>query len=116
MGRSMSNHSSPKNLQAVQAALKNLRDSLGKTTRPYHYSNEVGLIRFALTGDFNCQLDLKSLTRTQQQLLRRVICLNIKLINTYVDFKLRKETCRNLVLKAQSKPGKQKSAKQSQSN
>jgi len=112
----MSNRLSPKNLQAVQAALKTQRDSLGKTTRPYHYSNEVGLIRFALTGDFNCQLDLKSLTRTQQQILRRVICLNIKLINTYVDFKLRKEDCRELVLKAQSRPGIQKPKKQPQSH
>jgi len=112
----MSNRSSAKNIQAVHAALKNLRDSLGKLTQPHHYSNEVGLIRFALTGDFNCQLNLKSLTRTQQQLLRRVICLNIKLINTNVDFKLRKEACRDLVLKAQSKTEMQQSAKQSQSN
>ena len=112
----MSKRSSPKNLQAVHAALKKQRDSLGKTTKPYHYSNKVGLIRFALIGDFKYQLDLKSLTRTQQHLFRRVNCLNIELINTYVDFKLRKEACRDLVLKAQLKTEMQKSAKQSQSH
>jgi hypothetical protein len=111
----MSKRSSSKYLQAVHAALKKHRDSLGKTTSPHHYANEVGLIRFALTGNFKCELDLKSLSRVQQHLFRRVTCLNISLINTYVDFKLRKKECRELVLKAQSNTRTKKSAKPSQS-
>ena len=111
----MRKRSSPKNLQSVHAALKKHRDSLGKTTSPHHYSNEVGLIRFALTGNFKCKLDLNSLKRVEQHQFRRVVCLNIELINTYVDFKLRKEACRDLVLKAQSKARSQNSAKPSQS-
>ena len=111
----MSKRSPSKYLQTVHAALKKHRDSLGKTTSPFHYANEVGLIRFALTGNFKYELDLKSLSRFQQHLFRRVTCLNIELINTYVDFKIRKKACRELVLKAQSKMRTKKLANPSQS-
>lgn len=87
----------------VQTALKQHRDSLGKETHFYHHKNEVGLISFAIFGNCKRQLDQQALSRSEQRLLRRVCCLDIKLINSNIEFTERKERCRNLVLKAQSK-------------
>ncbi len=86
----------------VQTALKQHRDSLGKETHFYHHKNEVGLISFAMFGNCKHQLDQQALSRSEQRLLRRVCCLDIKLINSNIEFTERKERCRNLVLKAQS--------------
>jgi hypothetical protein len=89
-------------ISSVQMALKNHRESIGKETNPCHYMNEVGLIRFALTGDFTKPFDLKILRGKQQRMARRVICLNRRLIRLHVKFKDRKQACREFVLKHQA--------------
>lgn len=94
----------------VQTALKQHREILGKRTESHHYSNEMGLIRYAMTGNFKFQLDLKSLSSTEELLLQHVLFLNIELIKTNVDFKLRKKSCRDVVLKAKSQPTAKTSA------
>ena len=91
------------NIATVQTKLKQHRDSLGKETRFYHYKNEVGLISFAIFGNCKRQLDQQALSRSEQRLLRRVCCFDIELIKANVEYKARKERCRNLVLQAQSK-------------
>jgi hypothetical protein len=89
-------------ISSVQTALKNYRDSIGKETNPYHFINEIRLIRYALTGDGRRHCDFNNLHREQQHVLRRVICLNRRLIKLHVDYKLRKHACRYLVLKHMS--------------
>ena len=91
------------NIATVQTTLKQHRDRLGKKTHFYHHKNEVGLISFAIFGYCKRKLDQQALSRSEQRLLRRVCCLDIKLINSNIEFTERKERCRNLVLKAQSK-------------
>ena len=87
------------NFSGVQKALKETRDSIGKETNPCHYMNEVGLIRYAMTGNFKTHLDLKNLNYEQRLIARRVICLNRRLIRLHVRFKDRKTACREFVLK-----------------
>ena len=91
------------NISAVQTALKNYRDSIGKETLPRHYINEVSLIHFAVIGNCKQPCDLKSLHRNKMHIVRRVICLNIRLIKLHVSYKDRKQSCRELVLKYETK-------------
>ena len=91
------------NIAAVQTALKNYRDSIGKDTLPRHYINEVSLIHFAVVGNCKPPCDLKSLPREKMHIVRRVICLNIRLIKLHVSYKDRKQACRELVLKYEAK-------------
>jgi hypothetical protein len=90
------------NFSAVQKALKETRDSIGKETYPCHYMNEVGLIRYAITGNFKTHFDLKNLNCEQRLIARRVICLNRRLIRLHVRYKDRKQACREFVLKHQA--------------
>jgi hypothetical protein len=89
-------------ISSVQRALKQQRDRDGKETNPCHYMNEVGLIRFALAGDFTKPFDLKILTGEQLLMARRVICLNRRLIRLHVRYEDRKQACREFVLKHQA--------------
>jgi len=91
------------NFSAVQKALKETRDSIGKETNPCHYMNEVGLIRYAMTGNFKTHFDFKNLNCEQRLIGRRVICLNRRLIRLHVRFKDRKTACRQFVLKHETK-------------
>jgi len=91
------------NISSVQKALKESRESIGKETKPHHYVNEVNLIRYAMIGENKTPLDLKNLSRAQMPVLRRVICLNRLLILSHVDYKLRKQDCRELVIKHEQK-------------
>ncbi len=91
------------NIASVQAALKHQRDSIGKETKPYHYINEVRLLRHALSGDAKTPFHLKTMTGIENLLARRVICYNRRLIRAHVSYKLRKQACRQLVLKYNSK-------------
>ena len=95
--------SSTLNIAAVQTALKNHRDSIGKETLPRHYINEVSLIHFAVVGNCKQPCNLKSLPREKMHIVRRVICLNIRLIKLHVSYKDRKQSCRELVLKYETK-------------
>lgn len=99
----MKNRQLSLNISSVQRALKQQRDSDGKETDPYHFMNEVGLIRYAITGDFKTHFDLKNLNGKQRWIARRVICLNRRLIRLHVRFKDRKQACREFVLKHQTK-------------
>jgi hypothetical protein len=87
------------NIGSVQTALKKYRDSLGKETKQHHYINEVSLIRFAMTGDSKQAYDLSNPPREHLTTLRRVICMNRRLIRQHVPYALRKQTCRDFVLK-----------------
>ena len=87
------------NIGSVQTALKKYRDSLGKETKPHHYINELRLIRFAMTGDSNQAYDLSNPPREHLTTLRRVICKDRRLIGIHVPFALRKQACRDFVLK-----------------
>ena len=91
------------NIASVQAALRLQRDSLGKETKPFHYMNEVRLLRYALSGDAKTPFHSKSMTGIENWLARRVICYNRRLIRAHVSYKLRKQACRQLVLKYDSK-------------
>ena len=93
----------PVDLSGMQKALKEARDSIGKETLPFHYVNEIRLIRHAINGDCKAALDLRNLAREQQLMLRRVICLNRRLIKSHVDYQQRKQACRHLAMKLQSK-------------
>ena len=87
------------NIASVQTALKTHRDSLGKETKPHHFMNEVSLIKFAMTGDAKQKYDLSNPPREHLTTLRRVICMNRRLIGMHVPFAQRKQTCRSFVLK-----------------
>jgi hypothetical protein len=87
------------NISSVQKALKEHRDSLGKETKSHHYVNEVRLIRYAISGDNRTTFEFENLSRADYRVLRRVICLNRRLIRSHVDYKLRKQACRELVIK-----------------
>lgn len=99
----MKNRQLPLNISSVHRALKQQRDSDGKETNPCNYMNEVGLIRYAMTGNFKTHFDLKNLDVKQRWIARRVICLNRRLIRLHVRFKDRKQACREFVLKHQAK-------------
>ena len=94
-------HQSPPklNISSVQTALKNYRNSLGKETKPHHYINELRLIRFAMTGDSKHSYDLSNPPREQLSMLRRVICMNRRLIGLHVDYAQRKHSCRDFAFK-----------------
>jgi hypothetical protein len=87
------------NIGSVQTALKKYRDSLGKETKQHHYINEVSLIRFAMTGDSKQAYDLSNPPREHLTTLRRVICMNRRLIAMHVPYAQRKQACRDFVLK-----------------
>jgi len=91
------------NIGSVQTALKDHRSSIGKETKPCHYMNEIRLFCFALTGNCKSPFDMKNLTGKQRWIASRVICCNRRLIRLHVDYKIRKEACRSLVLKLESK-------------
>jgi hypothetical protein len=92
----------PIDLSAMQTALKDYRHSLGKDTKPYHYANEVRLINFAATGHHqSCYRNLE-MTRKFSKAIRRLVCLNIRLIKLHVQYQDRKKCCRALFLKATS--------------
>ena len=87
------------NISSVQTALKKHRDSLGKETKPHHYINELRLSRFAMTGDSMQAYDLSNPPHEHMTTLRRVICKDRRLIGIHVPFALRKQACRDFVLK-----------------
>jgi hypothetical protein len=88
----------PVDLSVMQTTLKEHRQSLGKETGRFHYSNEVGLINYAITGKHNgCVRDL-IITRKLLKAVRRVVCENIKLLKLHVCFEDRKQVCRKLFL------------------
>ena len=83
----------------MQAALKARRDSLGKQTKPHHYSNEIGLLRFALTGNAKAACNFANPPIGRKRITRRVICINTRLIEAHVPYEQRKADCRAFVLK-----------------
>jgi hypothetical protein len=87
------------NIGSIQTALKKHRDSLGKETKQHHYINELRLIKFAMTGDSKQAYDLSNPPREHLTMLRRVICMNRRLIGMHVPYALRKQACRDFVLK-----------------
>lgn len=98
----MKNALSSLDLSAMQAALKDSRHGEGKDTKPYHYANEVRLINFAVTGNsFGCYRN-QTINRKLSKTIRRVVCLNSRLIKLHVQYKDRKQSCRGLFLKATS--------------
>lgn len=99
----MKNNQLPLDISSVQRALKQQRDSDGKETNPCHFMNEIGLIRYAMTGNFKTNFDHKNLNCEQRWIARRVICLNRRLIRLHVRFKDRKQACREFFLKHQPK-------------
>ena len=86
-------------IRAMQTALKKHRDSLGKETKQHHYINEVSLIRFAMTGNSKQTYDLSNTPREHLTTLRRVICMNRRLIGLHVAYAQRNQACRDFVLK-----------------
>ena len=72
------------NIGSVQTALKKYRDSLGKETKPHHFINELRLIKYAMTGDNKQAYDLSNPPREHLTTLRRVICMNRRLIGLHV--------------------------------
>lgn len=86
------------NISSIQTALKKHRDSLGKETKPHHYINELRLIRFAMTGDSKKAYDLSNLPHEHLNMLRRVICMNRRLIGLHVEYPMRKQACRAFAL------------------
>lgn len=89
----------PFNCASMQAALKAHRDSLGKQTEQRHYINEVGLVRFALTGKSRADYDIANPPVGCKRITRHIICLNTSLIAAGVEFEKRKQICRDMALK-----------------
>ncbi len=90
----------PIDLSGMQKTLKDCREGLGKATQPHHYCNEVRLINFAVTGSpHGCYRHLH-LNRELSRAIRRVVCLNMRLIQLHVQYQVRKQSCRSLFLKA----------------
>jgi hypothetical protein len=89
----------PIDLSVMQTALKDYRQGLGKETQPYHYANEVRLINFAVTGSPHGCYRNQLITRELSRAIRRVVCLNIRLIKLHVQYQDRKQSCRSLFLK-----------------
>ena len=92
----------PIDLSVMQTALKDYRQGLGKETQPYHYANEVRLINFAVTGSPHGCYRNRPMTRELSRVIRRVVCLNMRLIKLHVRYQDRKRSCRDLFLKATS--------------
>lgn len=92
-----------RSIASMQTVLSQSRASLGKVTKPYHFSNEIRLVNFALHGYDKHGLELNSLSRDQLRILRRVICSNARMIKAHVDYKQRKQACRQLVLNQATK-------------
>jgi hypothetical protein len=90
------------NIGLVQTALKDYRDSIGKETTSCHYINEIRLFRYAMTGDCKSSFGLKNMTEKQSWIASRVICCNRRLIKLHVSYKVRKQACREQVLKYES--------------
>jgi hypothetical protein len=87
------------NISSIQTALKKHRDSLAKETKQHHYINELRLIKYAMTGNSKQAYDLSDPPREYLTTLRRVICMNRRLIGMHVPYALRKQACRDFVLK-----------------
>ena len=98
----MKNPAPNANCASVQAELKAHRDGLGKVTKPIHYKNEIGLMRFALTGDCNTKCNFADPPAERSRVTRQVICLNRRLIRRNVSFGNRKQACRDFVVKQQA--------------
>jgi hypothetical protein len=92
------------NISSVQTALKKHRDCLGKETKQHHYINELRLIKFAMTGDSMKACDLSNPPQEHMAMLRRVICMNRRLIGLHVEYGLRKQACRAFVLRKLTEP------------
>ena len=88
----------PIDLSVMQTTLKEHRQSLGKQTGRFHYSNEVGLINFGITGKHNGCVHELLITRKLVKAMRRVVCENIKLIKLHICYEDRKQACRKLFL------------------
>ena len=95
----MKSHTSPSGCASMQAALKAYRDSLGKRTEQRHYINEVGLLRYALTGNSRAVYDLANPPAGRKRITRHIICINTSLIGAGVAFDQRKKICHEIVLK-----------------
>ena len=97
----------PVDLAPMQDALKAYRSSIGKTTEPRHYINEVRLINHAVTG--SCSLCARSHadSRRQVNLIKKVIRLNIRLIRAGTLYFDRKKACRDLYVLAITKTSPQ---------
>ena len=95
--------SSTLNIAAVQTALKNHRDSIGKETLDRNYINEIRLIYHSVVGNCKPPCTLNNLPREKLHLARRAACKNIQLIKLHVSYKDRKQACRELVLKYETK-------------
>lgn len=85
------------NIGAVHAKLKNYRDSIGKVTQHYHFINEARLIHFAMYGRNQQSCEVNFLPRVNRKLYQRIISLNCQLIDEGVDYKHRKQVCRQTV-------------------
>lgn len=92
----------PIDLSVMQTALKEHRQSIGKETQHFHFSNEVRLINFAVTGSTQGCYRKLPITREMARAIRRVVCMNIRLIKLHVQYQDRKKVCRDMFLKATS--------------
>ena len=91
------------NISAVHAALKSYRDSIGKPTQKHHYINEVRLIHYSITGQTQAVSVIKFATRLKRKLYSKVLFMNRHLIISGVDYQLRKQVCRQVVLNKKGK-------------
>lgn len=90
-------------ISALNLALKSYRDSIGKPTQRHHYINEARLIHYSLTGRNQVIRDIKPVTRVKRKIYAQVVSINHQLISHGVDYKLRKQVCRQIVENQKSK-------------
>lgn len=91
------------NIQEVHKALKSYRESIGKITERIHYINEARLINYSLTGENRPICNVKHLNRLKRKQYAQVICINRELICNGVDYRLRKQVCRQVIEKQRNK-------------
>ena len=99
----MKNCHRPSDISHVQDALKSCRAKIGKETLKQHYRNEVLLMRFALIGDCKFEFDFAKVKPEEENLLRDLINLNVKFIQSNTPFPERKTKCREFVLETLAK-------------
>lgn len=97
-------HEAAASFKLMQGMLHDVRNGNGKTTKPYHYSNEARLINYALTGEFK-RVDRDSLPPHELDKLALFEKKNAILIGRGVEYKDRKKMLEQYALDLAAQKG-----------
>lgn len=97
-------------LKLMTDITKLTRELEGKSTKTHHYTNEVRLVNYAVTGEFK-KLDRENLDATELDLLGKLEARNAVLIARGMEYKERKVALEAFVSDWRSKPNQLTNAK-----